>query len=62
MIGLIIQKKSDLTGTAGINTSKSAKKVELIGLKPEMDKIYVDKAQEVPNDLSKFSTAVKKVW
>ena len=51
--------KLDLKNTTGTDTSKLAAKSDLASLKPEVDKIDVDKLKTVPIDLSKLSNVVK---
>ena len=58
--------KSDLQNVTGIGTSNFAKKVNLVNLKPEVDKIGIDKLGEfdtdklkpVPLDFKKISDVV----
>ena len=50
--------KSDIKNATGVDTSKLAAKSDLARLKPEVDKIDVDKLKTVPVDLSKLSNAV----
>ena len=58
--------KSDLQNVTGIDTSNFAKKVNLVNLKPEVDKIGIDKLGEfatdklkpVPLDFKKISDVV----
>ena len=51
--------KIDLKNATGINTSKLAAKSNLVSLKPEVDKLYIDKLVSAPVDLSKLSDVVK---
>ena len=46
-------------GVTSIYTSKSAKKIDLVRLKSQVDKMHVNKLQTVPTDLSKLSNVVK---
>ena len=50
--------KSDIKNATRVDTSKLAAKSDLARLKPEVDKIDVDKLKTVPVDLSKLSNAV----
>ena len=51
--------KSDLINAAGVNTSKFAKKVDLTGLKSDIDKLDVDKLKIVSVDLYKLRHVVE---
>ena len=51
--------KVDLKNATGINTSKFAKKLDLLNLKSNVDKLDIDKLVHVPLDLSKLSDIVK---
>ena len=51
--------KAYLKNAAAIDTSKFAKKVDLGGLKSEIDKLDIDKWETTPVDLSKLSDVVK---
>ena len=42
----------DLKSTAGVDTSKFAKKVDLANLKSNVDKLDIDKFKNVPSGLS----------
>ena len=45
----------------GVDTSQFAEKNNSSSLKPEIDKLYIDKLVTNPNDLSKLNDVVKKV-
>ena len=49
----------DLKRTTGIDTSKFVKKVDLTGLKSEIDKLDINAIGTTPVDFSKVSDAVK---
>ena len=51
--------KADLKNAAGVDTSKFAKKVNLVSLKSEIDKLDIDKLETAPVDLSKLRDVVK---
>ena len=51
--------KVDLKNATGINTSKFAKKLDLLNLKSNVDKLDTDKLVHIPLDLSKLSDVVK---
>ena len=51
--------KPDLKRATGINTSKFAKKYNLFSLKPDADKLDIEKLETTPIDLSKRSNVVK---
>ena len=44
-------KKADLRNASGIDTFKLAAKYDLVGLKPEVDEIDIDKLKLVHTDL-----------
>ena len=52
------EKKANLRGATGVDTSNLASKSNLAKLKGEVDKINVDKLKTVPVDLSKLSNVV----
>ena len=52
--------KADINVTH-VDTSKFALKTNLPNLKPEVDKLDIDKLVSAPNDLSKLSNVVKNV-
>ena len=51
--------KADLKNAAGVDTSKFAKKVNLVSLKSEIDKLDIDKLETAPVDLSKLRDVIK---
>ena len=51
--------KIDLKNVTHVDTSSFALKTNLVNLKTEPDKLYIDKLAPVPVDLSKLSDAVK---
>ena len=51
--------KADLKDATGINTSNVPLKSNLANLKPEVDKLDIEKLAPVPVDLSKISDVVK---
>ena len=53
--------KADLKNTAGVGTSKFAKKVDLANLKPDVDKIYIDKLKNVPSNSRNLKSKVDKL-
>ena len=53
--------KSDLKNAAGVNTSKFAKKVGLVSLKSNIDKLYTGKLKNIPTNLSNLKNKVDKL-
>ena len=51
--------KTDLKNVTHVDTSGFALKTNLASLKPEVDKLDIDKLAPVPDDLSKLSDVVK---
>ena len=51
--------KTDLKNAIGVDTSKFAKKVDLVSLKSETDKLDNGKFRTTPVDLIRLSDAVK---
>ena len=45
-------RKADLKNATGVDTSKFAKKVDLVSLKSNLDQLDIDKVKNVPTDLS----------
>ena len=52
--------KSDLKSSAGVDTSVFAIKVDLTSLKPDIDKLGIDKLETALADLSKPKNVVEK--
>ena len=53
--------KADLKNVAGVDTSKFAKKVDLANLKPDADKLDIDKLKNLPTNFSKLKSKVDKL-
>ena len=53
--------KSDLKNATGIDTSKLASKSDLVNLKTEVDKLDIDKLENVPTNLRKLKSKVDKL-
>ena len=53
--------KTDLKTAAGVDTSKFAKKVDLVNLKSNVDKLDTDKLKHVPTNLSDLKSKVDKL-
>ena len=53
--------KADLKNTAGVDTSKFAKKVDLANLKCTVDKLDIDKLKNVPTTLNNLKSKVDKL-
>ena len=51
--------KTDLKNISHVDVSSFALKSNLASLKPEEDKLYINKLTPVPNDLAKLSNIVK---
>ena len=47
--------KSDLKGATGIDTSKTAKEVDLVNLKSNINKLNIDKSETITANLKKIS-------
>ena len=54
--------KADLKNAASIDTSKFAKKVDLASLKSNVDKLDIDKLNNVPTNLSNLKSKVDKLY
>ena len=52
--------KADLKTATGVETSRCAKKVDLASLKPEIDKLDIDKLETTPVDSKKLSYVLDK--
>ena len=53
--------KSDFINATGVDTPKFAKKVDLAYLKSDVDKLDIDKLENVPTNLSNLQNKVDKV-
>ena len=53
--------KADLKNAADVDISKFAEKVDLASLKPEIDKLNIDKLEKVPSSLSILKRKVDKL-
>ena len=53
--------KTDLKNTAGVDTSKFAKKSDLANLKSNVDKLDIDQLKNVPANLSNLKSKVDKL-
>ena len=53
--------KADLKNVTGVDTSKFAKKVDLASLKPNVDKLDIDKLKNVPIGLNSLKIKVDKL-
>ena len=51
----------ELKSVTGVDTSKFAKKTDLARLKPDVDKLDIDKLEKVPNDLSSLKSKADKL-
>ena len=54
--------KADLKNATGLDTSKFAKKVDLANLKPNVDKLDIEKLKNVPTNLSNLKNKIKKLY
>ena len=54
-------RKTDLKNAAGVDTSKFAKKVDLVNLKSNVDKLDIDKLKNVPTNLSNLKSKTVKL-
>ena len=54
-------RKADLKNAAGVDTSQSAKKVDLDNLKTDVDKSDIDRLRNVPTNLSNLKSKVHKL-
>ena len=55
------ETKADLKNATGAVTSKFAKKVDLASLKPDVDKLDIDKLKNVPTGLNSLKSKVHKL-
>ena len=53
--------KKDLKNATSVDTSRFAKKDDLVSLKLEIDELDIGKLESIPVDLSKLSVVVKEV-
>ena len=51
----------DLEYTKSVDTSKFAKQIDLTSWKSEIEKLYIDKSEATPTDLSNLSVVSKKL-
>ena len=54
--------KANLKNATGVDTSKFAKKVDLVSLKSNVDKLDIDKLKNVPANLSNLKSKVDKLY
>ena len=54
--------KADLKNATGLDTSKFAKKVDLANLKPNVDKLDIEKLKNVLTNLSNLKNKIKKLY
>ena len=52
--------KADLNNATGVDTSDFAKKTELANLKSDVNKLVIDKLNNVPSDFSSLKSKVGK--
>ena len=52
---------SDLKNETGVDTSKFAKKIDLASLQSEVDKLDIDKLENVPTGLNSLKSKVDKL-
>ena len=53
--------KADLKNVTSVDTSKFAEKVDLDNLKPDVDKLNIDKLTNVPSNLSNLNSKEHKL-
>ena len=53
--------KADLKNATGVDTSDFSIKTDLANLKPDVDKLDIDKLKDVPNNLSNLKSKVDKL-
>ena len=53
--------KADLKNATGVDTSDFSIKTDLANLKPDVDKLNIDKLKDVPNNLSNLKSKVDKL-
>ena len=61
-IYIIMWQKQNQKNTAGVDTSKFAKKVDLAILKSEIDKLDIDKLKSTPVDIIKLNDVKNEVF
>ena len=54
--------KNDLKNVSHVDTSSFALKTNLASVKPEVDKLDIDKLAPFPVDLSILNDVVKQIW
>ena len=50
----LTMQKADLQNATGFDTSSFAKRTDLVELKSDIDKLYIDKLKNVPSGLRRF--------
>ena len=55
------ETKADLKNATGIDRSSFAKKIELASLKPNVDKLDIDKLKNIPTNLSNLKGKVNQL-
>ena len=53
--------KADLKNATGVDTSDFSIKTDLANLKPDVDKLDIDKLKDVPNNLSNLKSKADKL-
>ena len=53
--------KADLKNTTAVDTSKSAKKIDLASLRSNVNKLYIGKLKNVPNNLRNLKSKIDKL-
>ena len=53
--------KTDLKNVAGVDTSSFAKKIDLVNLKSDVDKLDIDKLKNIPSALSSLKSKVDQL-
>ena len=53
--------KADLKNTTAADTSKSAKKIDLASLRSNVNKLYIGKLKNVPNNLRNLKSKIDKL-
>ena len=52
--------KFDLKNATGVDTPEFVRKIDLTGLKSDIDKLDINQLETIPADLSKLNNAVEK--